>query len=242
MAVKANAKVKSGLSVYQKGLLVGGGIVLAAVGAVSAVSKNAVTPVGVNEVKEMAGAREMTITGTVSREPGQLNEKDKYFVTTGGGAKYILIGLRQSYEVGNDSVSKPANQANDNAAAVDKNTMARNQGTGAGKTANAPVSPNVKQRPEARTDSDDRTAFEQFVGKRVTVTGFVVPVANIGTGKPMQPSQARVTKPGGNTTAGAPSDKAPTRTPAAVVPKASRAPVEAQLYDRFVVKSVVLAE
>lgn len=184
-------KAKSGINLYQKGLLVGGGIVLVGVGLVSAVSSYSTTPVGINEVREV-GVRELTLSGLISREPGKMNEKDKYIITTGSGTKYLLIGMKQAYTV----------------KGMEKK--------------------NTKPRPESKNDSDDRVAFEEFVGKRVTMVGFVVPVES----KP----EAEKEMPNNN---GKKQAVKPMVKPS-VKPETS--PKGGQLFDRFVVKEITLAE
>lgn len=141
---------------FQKGLVLGAVAVGALALGAKAVNNNAVEPVGINEVREQ-GVMEQTITGEVRREKVDPSGKERYIIVTDGGVKYALIGLKQPYGKPEKPMEPPRldGQAN----------------------------PKVKISPKpwldrTKVDPGDINAFEDYVGKKVSMTGFVVPVAN----------------------------------------------------------------
>lgn len=147
-------------------------------------------PVGVNEVRT-TGVLESSYTGVVSREAINDKGKEDYVLTLDSGTKYILIGLKREYE--------------DKGAAV--------------KPSNAPSKGKPSSTPKPttpRADQSDVNSFEQYLGKRITVSGLVVPVGSGSVVKPSpkasMPSQAKGGKP----------SVAPSSKPADVGPSMSR--------------------
>lgn len=147
-------KIKqSVVSIPTTWLIAGALLLVTVVGAKAAYDKTVqkaaeINEVGLSSIKPQEG----TFTGTVSREAANAKEKERYVITLENGAKYILIGLKKSY--------------------VDKNNYNKtNDEKEKGKPS---AKPSPKTTP--RADADDVNSFEQYVGKKVTIVGMVVPV------------------------------------------------------------------
>jgi hypothetical protein len=167
-------KMKQSVVTIPTTWLVAGALVLAAAVGVKAYSNSVMQRAAVDEVKLNSSAVQTgTYTGTVNREPTTISGKphERYTLTTDAGTKYVLVGLKREYEPNPENnkplVSPQANpvkgQGSDNNANGNKNK------TGQEKS-------NMVPKSSPKADLDDVNSFEQYVGKKVTITGMVVPV------------------------------------------------------------------
>lgn len=161
------AKKKSNVVTVPKTWLIAAALLLGTVVAVQAVNKNMQTA-NVNEVKTST-VQEGTFTGLVTRELTSDSDKEheRYYLTTDAGTKYMLIGLKAG-AIGQPQEDKP--MVSPAAAQV----KGQGQGQGQDKKSAQPISDTPKSSPKAGTE--DVNTFEQYVGKKVTISGIVVPV------------------------------------------------------------------
>lgn len=229
MPTKKLAKKKAAVVTIPVSWLLAGALFLGAAMVVQAVNSNKKLA-GINEVKTGSqGVVEGTYTGTVAREVANPNEKEKYVLTTDSGAKYILVGLKKSYE--NEEEKKKIAQVKEEQVKTEK---------AAGKPST------TKQKSPPKPDTEDTNSFEQYVGLKVTVVGLVVPVMSERSQKPLLPaSSPQVKKNGSNDDPKVQSTERTGKVVKPVIsptPKKSQSPESGWDYDRLVVKAIAVTQ
>lgn len=221
--------------------LIAGVLVLLTAAGAKAVYKSSVqTAVPVNEVRTQ-GVVEGTYTGTVSRESATVNGKshEQYFLTTDSGSKYLLVGLKTTYTPRPNTKTL---QPDVPPPVKGDSTSVVAQGKAARPTATTPAAPKTRPR---NADTQDVNAFEEYVGKRVTITGMVLGLNGNGMPKATrQPAASAVAKPDrpGNGNGGNNNGK-----PMATVQPREDKPNDGSMgrewdFDRLVVRSITLAQ
>jgi hypothetical protein len=163
-----------------------------------------------------AKVQDGSYSGTVGRETNEVG-KERYVLTTSSGTKYLLIGLKKSYEV--------------------KEEKGKNNEKG-----KPSAKPSVKPSPKA--DKEDVESFEQYVGKKVTITGMVVPVGsdNADVKPSKEPKESKEPKDMKENKGKNP-EKSPKAEKPEMSPKASGGESKgAWEYDRLVVKDLVVVQ
>lgn len=222
MATKKNQSVVK----VPKAWLVAGALVLGTVVVAQAVNSKKQDS-GINEVRT-TGVLEETYTGTVTREAANDKDKEKYVLTTDGGTKYILIGLKKSYE---DKEKVAAEEkAKEEKAKEDK---------AKGKPS---AKPSAKPKSSPKADSEDVNSFEQYVGKKVTISGLVVPVRSDNEPKVAKASVSPKAENENAKNDKAENEKANSANKPSISPKASHDPVSGWDYSRLVVKSIAIVQ
>jgi hypothetical protein len=224
MPTKKLVKKKPSVVTIPVSWLLAGALFLGAAMVVQAVnSKKQVA--GINQIKTApaSNVKEGTFTGVVSREVANPNEKEKYVLTTDSGTKYILIGLKKSYE---DKETK------------ERLVKIKEERVKAEKVAGKPA---PKQKMPPKPDTEDTNSFEQYEGLKVTIIGMVVPVMSDDNNRKelLPPASPQVKK---NSTAETERTGKAVRPVISPTPKRSPDPAGGWDYERLVVKAIAVAE